>query len=225
MSPQLDNIFWTALDGPHAAFSRGSPSARRYAPGFSPIIAFPDPQHPDFAALEPFCEPGERFYCDAWRGPPPAGWRIDVESTMWRMVWDAEPPETDEAEDALVLGPRHAHQALELAALTRPGPFGPRTIELGDYFGYIEDGVLIAMAGERVKAPGLREISGVCTRPGHQGRGLARRLMLKLVRCQLQRGETPFLHVMSANERAHALYLRMGFRDERETVVRVVARA
>jgi predicted GNAT family acetyltransferase len=48
--------------------------------------------------------------------------------------------------------------------------------------------------------------------------------MLKLVRRQLARGETPFLHVMSSNGRAHKLYLGMGFRDYRETVVRVVAR-
>jgi predicted GNAT family acetyltransferase len=74
-------------------------------------------------------------------------------------------------------------------------------------------------------APGLREISGVCTHPDYQGRGYARRLMLELIRRQLERGETPFLHVMRANEAAHQLYLRMGFRDYLETVVRVVARA
>jgi predicted GNAT family acetyltransferase len=79
------------------------------------------------------------------------------------------------------------------------------------------------MAGERMAAPALREVSGVCTRPGWQGRGFARRLMLKLIRRQLLRGETPFLHVMSTNTVAHALYLGMGFRDYCETVVRVVA--
>ena len=89
---------------------------------------------------------------------------------------------------------------LALALLTKPGPFGPRTIELGEYFGYFDDGDrLIAMAGERMAAAGLHEISGVCTHPEHQGRGLARRLMLKLIRRQLLRGETPFLHVMRAN--------------------------
>jgi predicted GNAT family acetyltransferase len=83
----------------------------------------------------------------------------------------------------------------------------------------------MAMAGERMAAPGLREISGVCTHPEHQGRGYARRLMLKLIRRQLLRNETPFLHVMRANEAAHGLYLRMGFRDYCETVVRVVTPA
>lgn len=80
------------------------------------------------------------------------------------------------------------------------------------------------MAGERMAAPGLREISGVCTHPDHQGRGLARRLMLMLIRRQLLRGETPFLHVMRVNQAAHGLYLRMGFRDVCESPVRVVGR-
>jgi GNAT superfamily N-acetyltransferase len=222
MDHPLDNIFWNCLSGRHAHLSTGTERARRYAPGFSPIVGFPDPQQPDFAALAPFCEPGERFYCDAWSGPAPDGWRIEAESTMYRMVWDGVMPGQDAAPDAIPLGPQHAAQALELALLTRPGPFGPRTIELGDYFGCFEDGQLVAMAGERMAAPGLREISGVCTHPDHQGRGHARRLMLKLIRRQLLRGETPFLHVMRANEAAHGLYLRMGFRDYCETVVRVV---
>jgi ribosomal protein S18 acetylase RimI-like enzyme len=225
MAHLLDNIFWNTLSGLHAHLSAGTDSARRYAPGFSPIVGFPDPRQPDFGALAPFCEPGEHFYCDAWSGPAPAGWRIEAEATMYRMVWDGPMPERDEAPDAVPLGPEHAAQALELALLTRPGPFGPRTIELGEYFGYVDHGKLVAMAGERMAAPGLHEISGVCTHPDYQGRGYARRLMLKLIRRQLARGETPFLHVMRANAAAHGLYLRMGFRDYCETVVRVVARA
>jgi ribosomal protein S18 acetylase RimI-like enzyme len=224
MTHPLDNIFWNCLDGPHRHFSTGTDRARRYAPGFSPIVGFPDPHAPDFAALRPFCSPGEQFYCDAWSGPAPQGWRIDVEATMFRLVWDGRPgPADDPAPDGVALGAEHVDQAVALAMLTRPGPFGPRTIELGDYFGIFDDGRLVAMAGERMAAAGHREISGVCTHPDFQGRGLARRLMLKLVRHQLARGETPFLHAMSANRRAHDLYLGMGFRDWCETVVRVVS--
>jgi ribosomal protein S18 acetylase RimI-like enzyme len=223
MHQHLDNIFWQTLSGPHACHASGTATAKRYARGFSPIVGFPDPATPDFAALRPYCDPGEHFYCDAWTGAAPDGWHIEAESTMFRMVWEGAAPQHDPAPDALPLGPRHAGQALALATLTRPGPFGPRTIELGEYFGYFDGDRLVAMAGERMAAPGLREISGVCTHPDFQGRGLARRLMEKLIRRQLLRGETPFLHVMRANTAAHALYMRMGFVDYRETVVRVVA--
>jgi predicted GNAT family acetyltransferase len=49
--------------------------------------------------------------------------------------------------------------------------------------------------------------------------------MLKLVRRQMQRGETPFLHVMRDNANARSLYERMGFRVYKESVVRVVSPA
>jgi ribosomal protein S18 acetylase RimI-like enzyme len=220
----LDNIFWNCLAGPHARFASGAGEARRYARGFSPILGFADPSQPDFAALLPFCEAGEHFYCADWTGPIPEGWRLEAESTMYRMVWSQPTPPPGEDVEAVPLGPHHAEQALELAALTKPGPFGPRTIELGEYFGVFDGQRLIAMAGERTHAEGLREVSGVCTHPGYQGRGLARKLMTLLIRRELERGETPFLHVMRANEGAHSLYLRMGFRDYREGAVRVMAR-
>jgi ribosomal protein S18 acetylase RimI-like enzyme len=219
----LDHIFWHALVGPHAKYATGAGGARRYARGFSPILGFADVNNPDFASIAPFCEPGEQFYCDGWTGKAPNGWQIVAEATMFRMVWDAPPPEADTAPDAVELRTDHAPQALELAMLCKPGPFGLRTVELGDYFGYFEGERLVAMAGERMCAPGFHEISGVCTHPEFQGRGYARKLMTKLIRLQLQRNEIPFLNVMRANETAHRLYLRMGFRDYQESVVRVIS--
>ena len=224
MAHLLDNIIWHTLVGPHAKYAAGANGARRYAPGFSPIVGFANAERPDFDALTPYCEPGEHLYCAGWTGATPAGWRIEAESTMVCMVWAAELPVKDEDPEAVSLGPQHASQALELAALTRPGPFGPRTIELGDYFGCFEGQRLVAMAGERLHAGTVREISGVCTHPDFQGRGLARRLMNKLIRYQLARGEAPFLHVMRDNSSAHRLYEQMGFRDYREPALRVVSR-
>jgi ribosomal protein S18 acetylase RimI-like enzyme len=140
------------------------------------------------------------------------------------MIFDAPMPANDDAPEAIRLGPEHVAQVLALVALTRPGPFGPRTPELGEYFGCFEDGRLVAMAGERMRAGVLREISGVCTHPDFQGRGLARRLMTKLVWREMQRGETSCLHVMRDNRKAAGLYERMGFRLHRESVVRVISK-
>ena len=222
--PLLENIIWHTLSGPHASFAAGTGQVRRYARGFSPLVGFADASQPDFAALTACCEPGEHFYCYGWNGPAPEGWRIDFESTMFRMLWEGGTPQADEAPEAVRLGPQHAAQALALASLMRPGPFGERTIELGEYFGVFEGDRLVAMAGERMHAGPFREISGVCTHPDAQGRGWARRLMHKLVRRELQRGETPFLHVMRDNATAQRLYRQMGFRIYKESVVRVVAR-
>lgn len=226
MPEMPDNPIWRAFTGDQARYTVGGAQVRRYAPGYSPIVAFADPSAPDFDALAALCAPGEPFYCAEWAGPPPPGWRLEAETTMLRMVWDAPPPAADDTLDARPLGPADAATALALATRTRPGPFGPRTIELGEYFGcFDEAGALLAMAGERLALTPWREVSGVCTEPAQQGRGFARRLMNLLLRRQLARGEQPFLHVMSANTGAHGLYRRMGFRVVAEPVVRVVVRA
>jgi predicted GNAT family acetyltransferase len=101
---------------------------------------------------------------------------------------------------------------LDLATLTKPGPFGPRTHELGAYLGIRVEGKLVAMAGERLKVPGYTEVSAVCTHPEYAGKGYARSLMSEVMRRIRSRGEIAFLHVRQSNTRAVALYERLGFR-------------
>lgn len=224
MAHPLDNPIWQTLTGAHARFAVGSETAKRFAPGFSPILGFANPTQPDLAAVSPHCASGEHFYVAGWNGIVPAGWVLDEESTMFRMAWAGAMPPADEDGTIVQLGATQAEQALALATRMAPGPFGLRTIELGDYFGIFEGGQLVAMAGERMRAGAFSEISGVCTHPDFQGRGLAGRLMRVLIRRQMARGETPFLHVMSTNASAHRLYLRMGFEDFSEPVVRIISR-
>jgi ribosomal protein S18 acetylase RimI-like enzyme len=218
----LQNTFWHSLTAAQAHFAVGTGSARRYAPGFSPVLGFEEPDAPDFDALRPYCKPDEQFYVAGWTGPAPDGWSIEAESTMFCMVWDgcAIAPETEAGTD--ILGPADAAAAIDLASLTRPGPFGPRTVELGSYFGLREGGRLVAMAGERAHVGEFREVSGVCTHPDVQGRGLAGRLTRLVVARQLSRHQVPFLHVMSANTVARDFYRRMGFVDLHEIAVRIV---
>jgi predicted GNAT family acetyltransferase len=102
---------------------------------------------------------------------------------------------------------------LALAKMTKPGPFGMRTRELGTYLGIRIEGQLAAMAGERLHLPGYTEISAVCTHPNHVGRGYARTLMVELIRQIRNRNEIPILHVRPENARAIELYRRLGFAD------------
>ena len=220
----LDNITWSALTGPHAHFSVGTGEARRYEKGFPGFAAFPDLVQPNFAALAPYCERGEHLYTVGWSGAVPTGWQIDFDGAIFKMLWHGAAPAGDDAIDVVPLTADHAGSAVELAKITRPGPFGPRNLNLGEYFGIFDGDRLIAMAGERLAAGTFREVSAVCTHPDHQGRGLARRLMNKVIRRQLEGGETPFLHVMRSNETARGLYARMGFREYHELTVRVVSR-
>jgi GNAT superfamily N-acetyltransferase len=225
MKHLLDNFAWHSLCGPQALFATGTGHVRRYAPGFASIVAFADPERPDFDALAPYSKPDEHFYCEGWSGAAPSGWHIEAQTTMFKMIWEVAMPATDEAPEAVRLGLEHVSQMLELVTLTHPGPFGPRNIELGEYFGCFEGPRLVAMAGERMHAGGFREISGVCTHPDFQGRGFARRLVAKLIRRQMQRDEIPLLHVVRENSNAHRLYAQMGFSEYRESVIRIVSTA
>jgi GNAT superfamily N-acetyltransferase len=226
-NPKLANIVWHSLAGPHAPFATGTARVRRYASGFPPVFAFADPADPaeaDFDMLAQLCQPGEHVYCAAWSGPVPAGWVLDADEMAHQMVWRGGMPAADAALPAVRLGAEHLAEALALVALTQPGPFGARSFELGQYIGVFEEGRLVAMAGERFRTAEMVEVSAVCTQPSHQGRGLARRLIGRLLRAQLAQGLTPFLHVMHGNPSAYGLYQRMGFVSCRDLAVRVLSR-
>jgi len=221
----LDNIVWHSLSGAHARFASGPAHALRYSRGLPALAGFADRAHPDFDAIAPHVEAGESFYCCDWSGAAPAGWNIEADTTCDQYVWEAPMPARDPAPEASRLDDRHMDQMVALAALTKPGPFGPRNPELGEYYGLFDGERLVAMAGERMQAGRLREVSAVCTHPDYQGRGFGRRLTEKIVRLQMARGQVPFLHAMHSNQRARNLYERMGFRHHREVVLRVVRRS
>jgi predicted GNAT family acetyltransferase len=115
------------------------------------------------------------------------------------------------SDDVVTLGGRDVDDMLALVELTHPGPFRRRTVELGNFVGVRRDGRLLAMAGERMWIGDYREVSAVCTHPDAQGRGLARTLMAHVINRMLAAGQTPFLHVLSTNERAIATYEGLGF--------------
>ena len=78
------------------------------------------------------------------------------------------------------------------------------------------------MAGERLKLPGMSEVSGVCTHPQARGRGYAALLSRHVASEIVRRGEVPFLHAYAGNSGAIALYERLGFRMNGEVEALVV---
>jgi predicted GNAT family acetyltransferase len=102
-------------------------------------------------------------------------------------------------------------EMLELVQLTKPGPFGRRTIELGQYWGIRVNRQLVAMTGERLHLPGFREVSSVCTHPDFQRQGFAQALIAKVCQEIVARAEIPFLHVMGGNTVAAKVYEQLGF--------------
>jgi predicted GNAT family acetyltransferase len=141
------------------------------------------------------------------------------------MIADGETPAPSEALKPIVLGSSDVPEMLHLAEQTQPGPFGPRTHELGQYIGVRIDGALAAMAGERMRLDRAVEMSAVCVSPEHRGKGYAAFLVAWLVRKLRKEGATPFLHVFTDNVSAIALYERLGFRTRKTLRLTVLARA
>src|SRR5690606_39654098 len=127
-----------------------------------------------------------------------------------RMVFDGPAPGEPDDRRSELLRDADAPEMAALAHATEPGPWSSKTHRYGDYYGIRIDGRLAAMAGERLRLPGLAELSGVSTWPEFRGRGLASALVRRVVRGFLDRGDTPFLHCYAANAGAVALYEALG---------------
>jgi len=212
----LDNVIWQALTTRQTEFAEIVGRARRFVPEVTSLTAFAEPNEEGYASLGGLVGAGGKaavFLDDTYRER--AGWSVVGGAPLLEMVCDngtavpANParflPQITE------LGPQDSPEMVKLAALTKPGPFGSRTHELGTYLGIRSDGALVAMAGERLKVPGYTEVSAVCTHPEHTGKGYAQVLMKELMRRIRSRGETPFLHVREDNVRAVQIYERLGF--------------
>jgi ribosomal protein S18 acetylase RimI-like enzyme len=208
----LDDPFWSSLATRHAHLAMGGALARRYPAAISPIAALSGDGPAHVAALEALVDVGDDMGIVGSFVPAlPARWETVFESQLTQMVRDDRSPLPEGDVDVAVLGARDVDDMLALVELTRPGPFRPRTIELGTYIGIRQGGRLVAMAGERAWAGDFREVSAVCTHPDAQGRGYARALVGRVVNRMLRAGQTPFLHVESAKTRVIDTYRGLGF--------------
>ncbi|WP_433528211.1 hypothetical protein ACQPYA_17800 [Micromonospora sp. CA-263727] len=153
MTDILDNPVWAGLTGPHAHLAQVNGQAARYHPDVAPFATLAaghdERAWADLAAL---IGPATVVAVTGVSGDPPAGWdrveRIPGVQMVATALRDAPDPE------AVRLRPADVPEMLDLVARTEPGPFRPRTIELGTYLGIRIGGRLAAMAGERLHPPG-----------------------------------------------------------------------
>ncbi|MGZ0711985.1 GNAT family N-acetyltransferase (plasmid) [Coraliomargarita sp. W4R53] len=207
----LDNAAWNALTGPHAHFAEGDDLARRYPIDVAPFVAvrsWDDPQV--WSSLIDLVGHGAEIGLSGGVPEFPSGWE-----ELWRgqgvqlVETEALHPVPDP--EVLVLGEADVPEMLALVGRNKPGPFLPRTYELGRYIGFRREGRLVAMAGERLHLEGWTEISAVSTDDDYRRQGLASRLVLDLAFHIHERGERALMHASATNVNAIAAYERLGF--------------
>lgn len=208
----LDRPVWAALTSRQAVFSEGGALARRYRAGIIPFAATGGDDPDSLDALSALLRDDETLIV-AQAGPivlPPRT-TATLTARVVQMVadWPLSQPDDGEIER---LSEKEAQEMLDLAVLTKPGPFSLRAGELGEFWGVKYNGRLVAMAGERMKQDGFSELSGVCSHPDVRGQGFGRLLSLFVTSRIQARGDTPFLHAWETNHAAIGLYESIGFR-------------
>ena len=210
---QLARPVWNALTTRWSEIAEGDARAWRIDRDYGVFGAAADRSPESLAALAALVpEQGELWTVEREDWPAPPGTRFVRQAECVQMICEALAPGKTPAFEIVELDESDASAMYDLAMLTQPGPYAAHTNRLGDFIGVKRDGALIAMAGERMKMPGLSEVSGVCTHPDHRGRGYAGALMRIVAERMLARAETPWLHAYASNTGAIALYESLGFR-------------
>ena len=223
-SHPLDNMVWNALAGPQAHMGVSNGKARRFDPEISIFAAVERPIESLEGLAEIIPEGGRVGMVTTGPLSLPPGLKAVATGEVVQLTAQRFRPIAAGGIVYRDLTEADVPAIVELVALTRPGPFSKRTIEMGHYVGVFDDERLIAIAGERLRLDGFGEVSAVCTHPDYQGRGIAKALVSVIGSEVVARGEVPFLQAYTSNAAAIATYTRLGFEPRRNLTFTTVAR-
>ena len=211
MNHILQNPVFSALSTGDKHLSFGNERVKYFDEEVSPYAGFEEDNANGFEELHDLFPEGRRIlFARPTSVTIPQGWQLQHEIKGVQFVYEGGNID-GKFSNIVPLTDEHVDQMIELVKLTKPGPFGKRTIDFGYYHGIFDNDTLIAMTGQRLHAGNYTELSAVCTHPDHLGKGYASQLMQHQMQIILKHGQHPFLHVREDNERAIAVYERLGY--------------
>lgn len=212
MEHALDNPVWNALISGNQHLASGSDRVKFFDEQVSPFAGLCENSPNNLLELHELCQSDRPVL--VWANELlsfPEPWMVVDTIKGFQMVYDNTIVNAGAGTEITALSEKNIPEMLSLTRLTRPGPFGARTIEFGNYEGIFENGQLVAMTGQRFRCFNHIEISAVCTHPAYLGRGYAKQLLLSQLTQILALSCKPYLHVRADNDRAIQVYQSLGF--------------
>lgn len=210
MEQVLDNPAWYALNTGNSNLAYGNERVKFFDKDVAPFVGFDENTEENFDALYNLITHDELVaFVSSYPVAIPGKWKILRHVPCLQMVHNGKLNEV--GAELINLTNDHVPQMMNLAELTKPGPFRERTIDFGTFQGMFENDKLVAMAGQRMAPLPYVEISAVCTHPDYTGKGYAKQLLTSQANHIIAQNSVPFLHVRDDNHRAIKVYENVGF--------------
>jgi len=211
---KLDNPVWHSLSESHRDFAIDYKNIKFYHPDYCPFGGFEIPN--DISdSIDAYSLLADSFFVVGEKPTLSDKLLLKNELICAQMIV-SDKIQMEYKDTVVPLTQKDTKALFDLVNLVQPGYFKEKTALLGNYYGIFEEGELIAVTGERMKMDDFVEISAVVTHPEHTGKGLAKQLVAHTTNAIIEKGKTPYLHVVESNEGAIKLYEKLGFTTRRE---------
>ena len=214
MYERLDNPVWHSLSETHKDLSIDYHNIKFYQPAYCPFGGFIDNNNVA-SRIDEYSKLINNLFVVGEKPFFSNKLFLKKELICVQMVLEKK-TEAGIEEDLIKLDNAFSGALSSLVNEVQPGYFKEKTNLMGDYFGIVKDGKLVAVTGERMKMKNFTEVSAVVTHPFYTGKGYARQLVGHTVNNIFNENKIPYLHVAETNLGAIRLYEKLGFTTRRK---------
>ncbi len=211
---KLDNPVWYSLTECHQSYAIANEHIKFYDPEYGPFGGIIKNENIS-KSIEDYADLVETFFIVGEKPIIPKSIKLNFELVGLQMII-TQPVNFNYKDEIIKLGEEHKEDLFGLVKIAYPEYFKKKTFYLGNYYGIYKNKQLVAITGERMQMNSFVEVSAVINHPDHIGKGYAGQLVAYTVNNIFEKHKTPFLHVSASNERAIALYKKLGFFTRRK---------
>lgn len=211
---KLDNPVWYSLSETHKDISINYHNVKFYDPVYCPFGGFIENNNVA-SQIDEYSKLINHFFVVGEKPLFSGKILLKNELVCLQMILEKR-IEINIGEKIIELDDTLAEALSSLVNEVQPGYFKKKTNLMGNYFGVIKEGKLVAVTGERMKMKGFTEVSAVVTHPFYTGKGFAKQLVAHTANKIFDENKTPYLHVAETNFDAIRLYEKLGFKTRRK---------